>query len=159
MDDYGYQGGSNIPPVQYYRRPPRRINGMGTAALLMAVLALFSIVTGVGPVFFGGLAIVFAVLSRGKERRLGGAALGSILVSGFAIIAGIVLVTSTFMLIENDPNVRAQVDQSFEMMYGTDYEGFKEGMQHYYETGEIPDFLKNTTVGNNPYTYPGGTEL
>ncbi len=159
MDEYGYQGGPNIPPVQYYRRPSQGINGMGAAALIMAVLALLTIVTGVGPVFFGGMAILFAILSRGKERRIRGAALGSLILSGFAIFAGIALLASTFFLMENDPAVRAQVDQGFEMMYGTDYEGFKEGMQHYYETGEIPDFLKNNTFENNPYTYPGGTQL
>ncbi|MBP5607337.1 MAG: hypothetical protein J6X66_03600 [Lachnospiraceae bacterium] len=145
--------------MQYYRGSQRRPNGMANAALIMAGAAIFTVFTGVGPVFFGGLAILFAVLSRGGEKKLKGAALGSVIVSGCAIVAGIAMIVSVFIRIEYDPTVRAQVDQSFEMMYGVDYEGFKDGMQHYYETGEIPDFMKNSTLGNSPYTYPGGTQL
>ena len=141
-----------MPPGQYYQGMPRRqTNGMAVAALVMALLAVLTILTGLGPVFFGGLAILFAVLSKGGNRRMKGTALSSVLLSVISIVAGILLMIKVMDMVQNDPLVRQQVDQSFEMMYGVDYEGFMDGMKNYYETGEMPEFMENMQQGQYPY--------
>ena len=160
MDYYDQQGGGNIPPDQYYRYAQvRKTNGMELAALIMSALAVLTIVTGVGPVFFGGMAVLFAILSKGREKKFKGAAMPSIIVSVLSIGAGIVLLISALYTVQNDPKMRATLDQSFEQMYGVDYDGFVDGVRKYYETGEMPDFMKNAYQGNNPYGLPGGDQL
>jgi Domain of unknown function (DUF4190) len=44
-------------------------NGMGTAALVLGILAFFGCWTVVGGVLLGGLAVVFGVLGRGRAKR------------------------------------------------------------------------------------------
>ena len=159
MDQYGYQGGGNPPPGQYYRQPVKRQSGMAAAAVLMAGLALISTLTCLGPIFFGSLAILFAILSKGGDKKLNGTVVGSIVVSFLSMVAGIAILIATMHAIKTDPIVRAQVDQSFEMMYGVDYDTFMNGMKNYYETGEMPEFMQNIQPGTSPYTYPGGQQL
>ncbi len=150
-----------MPSGQYYQRmPQRQVNGMAVAALIMALLAVLTIITGLGPVFFGSMAILFAVLSKGGNRRMKGTALSGVLLSVVSIVAGILLMIKVTDLIQHDPMVRQQVDQSFEMMYGVDYDGFMDGMKNYYETGEMPEFMENIQKGEYPYySYPGGGQL
>lgn len=158
MEQY-QQGGVNPPPGQYYRQPVKQQSGMAAAAVMMAGLAVISILTCLGPVFFGSLAILFAILSKGGDRKLKGTVLGSIIVSFLSMAAGIFILIGTMHAIKTDPVVRAQVDQSFEMMYGVDYDTFMKGMENYYETGEMPEFMQNIQQGSSPYTYPGGQQL
>ena len=132
---------------------------MALAAVMMAGLAVISILTCLGPVFFGSLAILFAILSKGGDKKLKGSGIGSIMVSLVSMVAGIGVLMMTLHAIKTDPAVRAQVDQSFEMMYGVDYDTFMDGMKNYYETGEMPEFMQNIQQGNSPYTYPGGQQL
>ncbi|MCR4643726.1 MAG: hypothetical protein K5697_17085 [Lachnospiraceae bacterium] len=142
MDMNGQNGGQGIPP-QYYYQPHRRGNGMATASLVFAILAVCSICTGIGPVFFGSLSIVFALLSRGGELRFKGNAKLCAWLSALSILAGIVLTGVSVYRIKYDPAMKAAVDQAFQQMYGVDYDEFTEEMQHYYETGEMPDFMKD----------------
>ena len=158
MDQYGYQGGGNIPPQQYYMPPRRQSNGMMAAALVMAGAAVISILSCVGPLFFGSLAILFAILSKGKEPKMKPSAIGSIVLSLLSIFAGAALLFMTIRAVQTDPAARAQLDGAFEMMYGVDYDEFSEGMKQYYETGEIPEFLQEPRQ-QSPYYYPGGSQL
>ena len=158
MEQY-QQGGINPPPGQYYSQPVKRQSGMAAAAVMMAGLAVISVLTCLGPVFFGSLAILFAILSKGGERKLKGSMIGSILVSFLSMVAGIAILAVTIHALKTDPKVKAQADQSFELMYGVDYDTFMDGMKNYYETGEMPEFMQNIQQGNSPYTYPGGQQL
>ncbi len=160
MDYYDQQGGGNIPPEQYYRYAQvRKTNGMEIAALFMAVLSVLTIVTGIGPVFFGSMALIFAILSKGRDKKFKGTALPSIIVSVISVVAGIVFTITALYTIQNDPNMRTALDKNFESMYGVDYEGFVDGLRQYYETGEMPDFMKDIQQGNDPYGYTGGGQL
>lgn len=133
---------------------------MATAALVMAVLALLTILTGLGPLFFGSLSILFAVLSKGSSKRMNGSAVGSVMLSVVSAVAGLLLIAKLADMMQNDPSFRGQLDRSFEMMYGVDYDEFVDGMTKYYETGEMPDFMENMQQENYPYyQYPGGDQL
>ena len=153
MDMNGQNGGQGVPP-QYYYQPRRRGNALGTVSLIFAILAVCAICTGVGPIFFGSLSIIFALLSRGGEPRFKGNAKVCALLSALSILAGLVLTGVSIYRLQYDPTMRAQVDQAFQQMYGVDYEEFSDGMRHYYETGEMPDFMKDLYRN-----YPGGSDL
>ena len=156
----GQNGGQGVPPQNYYyQRPPvQRRNGMASLALLMAVLSVLTIITGVGPLFFGPLAIIFAVLSKGGQSRMQGAALLSSVVGGAGALLGLALTTWVVISFTTDPNMKDNLNKSFEAVYGVDYDEFQEGMQHYYETGEMPDFMNDYYNGGNPFM-PGGSGL
>ena len=62
MDDYGYPQGGVDPRNMY--RPVRPNNTLATRAAAFAALAVFTVLTGLMPVFFGSLSIMFALLSR-----------------------------------------------------------------------------------------------
>ncbi len=148
-----------MPPQDYYQRPPmRQRNGMTGAAVLMAVLAVFSFVTVVGPMFFGSLAVIFAILSKGGKPRMQGSALGSSIVGGGGALLSLVLTVMLVWRFTTDPNMKKELDNAFQMMYGVDYDGFREGMQKYYETGEIPDFMEQY-YRDNGLMRPGEGEL
>ena len=161
MDEYGYQGGNNIPPQGYYQRmPQKRTNAMAVASLVMAVMALLTILTGLDPVFFGSMSILFAVLSKGSGRRMNGSAFCSVMISVVSVAAGVILMIKVADMIQNNPGFRSEMDKSFEMMYGVDYDDFVDGMKKYYETGEMPEFMEKMQQGDSPYyTFPGGTQL
>ena len=158
METNGQNGGQGMPPQNYYYRQQRRGNAMITVSLVFAILAICSICTGILPVFFGSLSIIFAVVSRGGELRFKGNAKVCVLLSVLSIVAGITLTGVSIYRLQNDPAVRASVDQAFKQMYGVDYQEFMDGMQHYYETGEMPDFMEDM-YQNRQGGYPGGFDL
>lgn len=133
---------------------------MAVASLVMAVMALLTILTGLGPVFFGSMSILFSVLSKGSGRRMNGSAFCSVMISVVSVAAGVLLMIKVADMIQNNPSFRSEMDKSFEMMYGVDYDDFVDGMMKYYETGEMPEFMEKMQQGDSPYyTFPGGTQL
>ena len=123
-------------------RPVRPNNTLATLAAAFAALAVFTVLTGLMPVFFGSLSIMFALLSRGGELKLKMGALVSSVVSVLSMVAGIVLMVYAFNSVTNDPRMRTQLDQAFQSMYGVDYGEFWDQMENYYETGEMPEFME-----------------
>jgi len=68
---------------------PRSPNNMATASLVMGIIACVTCCCCYGGFIFGGLSIIFAILSR-TERELRGQALAGIILSVIAIMLSIV---------------------------------------------------------------------
>ena len=127
-----------------------KLNFFNVASAACGLLALFSILTGVFPLFFGSLSIIFAVLSKGSDLYMSKLAKSSVVTSAFSMIIGAVL---TFFVVYNfvaNPDAARYIDEAFIATYGVTYDEYFERMEHYSETGEIPEFLLDTN-GNLRY--------
>ncbi len=84
-----YGGYPPIPPVA-----PK--DGLGTAALVIAIVGLLSCWTVVGGFVLGITAIVLGVLGRGRVKRgeatNGGVAVGGIVLGALSIVAGLAFI-------------------------------------------------------------------
>jgi hypothetical protein len=92
---YGAPGGAGYGP-------PQRRNGLGTAALVLGILALLLSWTIVGGVVLGLAAVVLGVLGRGRVKRReadnGGSAVAGIVLGlvGLVIAIGLVALGAAF---------------------------------------------------------------
>lgn len=95
------------------------------ASLVLGILALATFCTMILPFIFGGLSILFAILSHRKGEQLPGMSLGGILtsISGIAI-AAMILVMYIMMLPQflSDENFLNQLNATAEAMYGQSFE-------------------------------------
>ena len=102
---YSYPQGpypGNYPPPQtpygdYYPAaptPPR--NGLGVAALVIAILALISSFSVAGGIILGIVAVILGFLGRGRVKRgeanNGGVALSGIILGVVAIVVGLIFI-------------------------------------------------------------------
>ena len=95
-----YQGGYPPPPMQYGdyypAGPAAPKNGLGTAALVIAIVALISSVSVVGGILLGVVAVILGFVARGRvksgEANNGGVALAGIILGIISIIAGLAFV-------------------------------------------------------------------
>ncbi len=118
-----------------------KLNFFNVAAAACGLLALFSILTGVFPLFFGSLSIIFAVLSKGSDLCMSRLAKSSVITSAFSMILGSIITAFVVYNVVSNPEL---VNEAFVATYGVTYEEYFEGMEHYSETGEIPEFLLDT---------------
>ena len=89
--------GYAAPPgygTPYAGGPPR--NGLGTAALILGIIAIPGILTIVLGILLGLLALIFGIIGRKRfarrEATNGGAALAGAILGGFALAVSIVLI-------------------------------------------------------------------
>ena len=154
MEPYDNSGGQGVPPQQFYNNMPVRpvANSMSVVSLILAIVAALSILTGIFPIFFGSLAILFAILGKGNNIRMDKGGRITTAIATVSVIAGLIVTGSTIYEIKYDPEARKALNTTFEQMYGVTFDEYWSGMQQYYETGEMPDFLK---PGMNQTTNPG----
>ena len=97
-----YQGGpypgGYPPPAPYgdYYSPGPPKNGMGVAALVVAIIALISSVSVVGGILLGIVAVILGFIGRGRvksgEANNGGVATAGIILGVISIIAGLAFI-------------------------------------------------------------------
>jgi hypothetical protein len=95
-----YQGGYPPPPMpygDYYQSAPAAPkNGLGIAALVVAVIALLGSFSIVGGILGGIVAVILGVIGRGRvksgEANNGGVALAGIILGAIAIIVSLVFI-------------------------------------------------------------------
>ena len=92
---YPYQPG--YPPPYY--APPQPVaprNGLGIAALILAVIGLLSVATVFAPIALGAVAVVIGIVARGRVRRgtadNGGVAVAGIVLGALAIVVGLAFI-------------------------------------------------------------------
>jgi hypothetical protein len=92
---YSYQPG-DLPP--HYAPPPPFAprNGLGIAALVLAVVGLLSVATVFAPIILGAVAVVIGAVGRGRVNRgvadNGGVAIAGIVLGGLAIVVGLAFI-------------------------------------------------------------------
>jgi len=90
-----YQPGDRPP----YYAPPQPVgprNGLGIAALVLAVAALLSVATVFAPIILGAIAVIIGAVGRGRAQRgiadNGGIASASIVLGALAIVVGLAFI-------------------------------------------------------------------
>ena len=80
-----------------YRQGGTR-NGMGTAALVVGIIALITCWTVIGGVLLGLLAVIFGFVGRGRAKRgeasNGGAAIAGVVLGLLSLIVAVVIVAA-----------------------------------------------------------------
>ncbi len=118
MDYYSYESHEN-------HREIGRKSPFSKASLIMGILALLTIATGVFPLFFGALGILFAILSRRKGKTLDTSALWGAVTSVIGLCIAIVMFIITLMMLPTllkDPTYREQLNSFSQSMYGTSFD-------------------------------------
>jgi hypothetical protein len=105
--------GTPPPPRPYGTAYPQPRNGLGTAALVLGILALPAAFTVLGGIVFGIVAIVLGVLARGRAKRHeasnGGAATAGAVLGALGIAAAVAF--GAFLLsVLNSNNGRELLD-------------------------------------------------
>lgn len=94
----------------------------GTFAFIAVISALFG--TMILPFIFGGLAIIFAVLSKGNTASYRLNAKLAILISCVTLIGNTAFTAFTFYNVFFNEEYRQQLDQTFEQIYGMSLEEY-----------------------------------
>lgn len=117
----------------------QRNNTFTILSLIFGILTFLSLLTVVFPFFFGSLAIIFAILSKGSSLKMEPLAKTAVALS----LSGIILITAlaggtTYRLI-TDEEYRANVSAEFERINGFTLEEYTDMLEELYKTGEIPE--------------------
>lgn len=116
-----------------YQSQPKK-NTFATAALVMGILSLVSLCTVIGPLVFGSLGIIFAILSREQGQKTATEALIGVVTSTIGCAISILLIVvslivSIRMLV--NPASREQLNQMYEDVYGYSLDEMMEEMSGY----------------------------
>lgn len=107
-------------------RKPNGISGerLASAAMVMGILTLatFISMTVYPPFVFGSIAIVLALLSRGRVTRMNGKARAGIICAAIGLIANCALCGTSAYMLYTKPEIMNQVNEIFETQYGMSYE-------------------------------------
>jgi heme/copper-type cytochrome/quinol oxidase subunit 2 len=87
-------------------------NGMGTAALVIGILAVLATITVIGGVVLGLVALILGFIARGKVKRgeatNGGSALAGIILGAISVVLSIAIVAAGVSLINSDSGKKLQ---------------------------------------------------
>lgn len=95
-------------------------------AFFAAITALFG--TMIFPFILGGLSIIFAVLSRGRNLKYQMSAKIALIVSCFALIGNTAYIGVVGYNIAFNTEYRQQLNETFEQIYGMDMEEYSSYM-------------------------------
>ncbi len=117
-------------PQGYPYRPPVKQGGesLAGAALFLGAISIVTafMMTIYFPFIFGSLAILFALLSKGRAAKLAKYARAGIVCGIAGLTINVVVIVSSFIFILNNPDILTrtarQYDQMYEQIYGIDSE-------------------------------------
>lgn len=103
-----------------FETPPVQKNAMSTAAAVMGIITIIStfMFTVYVPFITGSLAILFAVLSRGKKKKLDSSATAGVAAGIVGMVLNIALIGTVWYLYTNVPEIHDEANQLFEQRYG-----------------------------------------
>jgi len=97
-------------------------NSFLMASLICAVLSLMSICFIMGPMLLGAMAILFAVLSKGKELKMHIIGKSCIFIAVFSLAFSLLLTTVSVYSVMSDPKSRQEFYEQYEQMTGSSFE-------------------------------------
>lgn len=116
----------------HYGYVPARSNGFMIVSLVLGILAIMSCSLIFTSFIFGGLGILFALLSRGKDKSTTGLATGGIVTSALGIGLATVIGAVSVYLIFCVPEYHQMLNDTCEQMYGITFDEMMDG--------ELPDY-------------------
>ncbi|MDO5425516.1 MAG: hypothetical protein Q4F41_17530 [Eubacteriales bacterium] len=138
-----------------YGYPSERPNGFATASLVLGVIGILGSFSLSLALPFAVLGILFAILSRGKDRPMHGRARMGMSISIAALILNIALTAYAFYIYR--PYIRSGLLQQYLESYLEDYSsGSDGGSDSYQYGGTLEDFLEEFGGGSGIYGGDGG---
>ena len=87
-------------------------NGLGTAALVLGILAVLTVITVFGGIVLGLLAVVLGLVARGRVKRHeatnGGSATAGVVLGVIALLLSIALIVAGVSLLNSDSGQKLQ---------------------------------------------------
>lgn len=107
--------------------------------MIFGIFTFISFQTMIFPYFFGSLAIIFAILSKGSSFKMTSLAKTAVTLS----VSGIILITAfagvkTYKFY-TDEEYFAEANANFEKAYGMTWEEYTNMLEEIYKTGEVPE--------------------
>lgn len=130
MDEYTDLQDDRIPVQQYphYGYKPVRRNSFMILSLCMGILCFTSCSIIFISMIAGGLSILFAILSKGNDRKMHTMPRTGIFISIFGIFCSLCITISTCYMVLYDDNYRAQLNEACEQIYGVSFDEMIEDM-------------------------------
>ncbi len=100
-------------------------NPFAKASLIMGIISILTMITGVLPLPFGALGILFAVLSHKKKKPLETPAFIGAITSTIGMSLSIVLIAISAAMLPTmlrSPQYREQLNNDVESMYGISFD-------------------------------------
>lgn len=110
----------------YYQANTQPAQGFAIASMILGILSLCSCCTGIFPVVFGSLSILFAVLASRRNAPRNPLCMVGVWLSVLGIVLGIYLLITSVRAVITDPIYREQFNQIFRQLYGMDLQEFIE---------------------------------
>lgn len=107
--------------------PPKGA-GMAAAALICGIISLAGLLCLFPGFLCGGLAIVFALLSKGKESRMLPTAKAGLTFGSIGIVLAVIIMASSVYMVFSNPDLMKQYEMLYEQMYGSDFEDDMNGI-------------------------------
>lgn len=108
-----------------YQRPIAEPgSSFATASMIMGIISIIASFTfTVYPAFvLGSIAIVLALLSKGRRPKLLSKATAGVICATCGLVINTVIVVACMVLLFTDPDVKAQVNKTFEKQYGVTFD-------------------------------------
>lgn len=133
-NEYNPNNNGYNPNYPYYNRNAynNTVPG-GSFATAAMVLGIISIVTSFTftvypPFMVGSIAIILALLSKGRRPNLLSRARTGIICAVIGLVMNTIIVTASMVLLFTNPEVRAEVNKTFERQYGMSFDEMWEEM-------------------------------
>lgn len=121
-----------------YSTSSGRENKFLIASIILSALAFFSVQFVVLPFIFGGLAIIFAILSKGESNKMCGGAISSIVASVLSMILTVCMTAFIMYLIMYNKDYRSLLNDYSTQLYGQSFDKIVEESFNI----ELPDISK-----------------
>lgn len=126
MDDYSeqtdFQTHNNSSAFPHYGYQPQRSNAFIVLSLVMGLLAVTSCSFIFFACIFGGLSILFAILSKGNDRHIQILPKIGIVSSVAGIVLSVFVTAAAFYFVMNDTTFRKQLNETCEQIYGESFD-------------------------------------
>lgn len=112
----------NTQPQQMPPRSEISKNSFLIASVICAVLSLMSSCIVFAAMFFAGMSVLFAVLSKGKELKMSASGKTAVIVSVASLAFSIIITASSVYTVMSDPEMRREFYDQYEEMTGISLE-------------------------------------
>lgn len=112
----------NTQPQQMPPRSEISKNSFLIASVICAVLSLMSSCVVFAAMFFAGMSVLFAVLSKGKELKMSASGKTAVIVSVASLAFSIIITASSVYTVMSDPEMRREFYDQYEEMTGISLE-------------------------------------
>jgi len=95
-------------------------------SLVLGILAILSFFTVYFPFIFGGLSIIFGILSRGNQKKFHSLAIAGFYTAASGILVILVLLVTIITMLFTNPTFYNMVDEFWKDTYGVDLDTYIE---------------------------------